>query len=679
MATKTAPVKRILDARRDTLDFRDQMFVPTLIEVPVRIALEDYLHYKVPVLDQGSEGACTGFGLATVANYLLRRRKVVPENVRVSPRMFYELARRYDEWPGESYSGSSARGAMKGWHKHGICTEAEWKYNLAPEEPQGLNAARASDANLRPLGAYFRVNHKDLIAMHAAISEVGVLYATATVHAGWDAVGKDGIIDYTNQITGGHAFAIVAYDDNGFWIQNSWGKRWGKSGLGRISYDDWLENATDVWVARLGAPVRLLREQSLATAHSEAAAKSNTYSYVELRPHIISIENDGRLKAGGNYGSTPAEIAQIFQSDFRRLMQIPDSGKPPKPLRLLLYAHGGLTDEESAVQRVAEYRSDLLAAGVYPLAFIWNSDYWTTITNILQDAIRRRRPEGLLDSAKDFMLDRLDDALEPIARKLTGKAAWDEMKENAELASGPDGGARLIAQHVAGLKETYPELEIHVVGHSAGAIFHAPLMQLLTADGMIGSGPLQGQTGFGLTVSSCTLWAPACTIELFKATYLPAIQQGRLERFTTFVLSDEAEQDDNCARIYNKSLLYLVSNAFEDKPRIPGFRDGVPLLGLQKSIAQDSEVEALFRGSNAELIIAPNDEAEGDPDASGARHHGDFDDDRRTVMATFTRIAPQAAGQGQASGGKMKFHASRRSLSERRANIDRQTKPLRMN
>lgn len=675
-SVKSSPVKRILDARRDTLDFRDQMFIPTLIEVPVGIPLKDYLEYKVPVLDQGSEGACTGFGLATVANYLLRRRKVVPEQVSVSPRMFYELARRYDEWPGEAYSGSSARGAMKGWHKHGVCTEDAWKYKLGKNDPQGLNEARAIDANMRPLGAYFRVNHKDLIAMHTALAEVGVLYATATVHAGWDAVGRDGIIEYTSQITGGHAFAIVAYDDGGFWLQNSWGTRWGKGGLGRISYDDWLENATDVWVARLGAPVRLLRQQSFATTHAEAAAKSSTYSYVELRPHIISIENDGRLKAGGNYGSTPAEVAQIFQSDFKRLMQIPARGKPSKPPRLLLYAHGGLTDEESAVQRVAEYRPGLLAAGVYPLAFIWNSDYWTTITNILQDAIRRRRPEGLLDSAKDFMLDRLDDALEPIARKLTGKAAWDEMKENAVLASGPDGGARLIAQHVAALKEAYPALEIHVVGHSAGAIFHAPLMQLLTTDGTIDSGPMQGQTGFGLTVSSCTLWAPACTIDLFKATYLPAIERGRLERFTTFVLSDEAEQDDHCARIYNKSLLYLVSHAFEDEPRVPGFSNGVPLLGLQKSIAADSGVSALFEGGKSELIIAPNDGAEGDPDASGARHHGDFDDDRRTVMATFSRIASQTTEQ--AARGRMKFHASRRFLTARRANIDRQTKPLRM-
>jgi hypothetical protein len=34
-----------------------------------------------------------------VANYLLRRRKVVPEDVCVSPRMFYEMAKRYDDWP----------------------------------------------------------------------------------------------------------------------------------------------------------------------------------------------------------------------------------------------------------------------------------------------------------------------------------------------------------------------------------------------------------------------------------------------------------------------------------------------------------------------------------------------------------------------------------------------------
>ena len=35
------------------------------------------------------------------------------------------------------------------------------------------------------LGAYLRVNHKDLVAMHCALAEVGILYAVANVHDGW--------------------------------------------------------------------------------------------------------------------------------------------------------------------------------------------------------------------------------------------------------------------------------------------------------------------------------------------------------------------------------------------------------------------------------------------------------------------------------------------------------------
>src|SRR5215208_4363386 len=71
--------KRTLDARPDTLDFRDLMFTPTLVEVPTRLPLANYRKVGVPILDQGSEGACTGFGLATVIHFLLRSRRVVPD------------------------------------------------------------------------------------------------------------------------------------------------------------------------------------------------------------------------------------------------------------------------------------------------------------------------------------------------------------------------------------------------------------------------------------------------------------------------------------------------------------------------------------------------------------------------------------------------------------------------
>ena len=42
--------------------------------------------------------------------------------------MLYYLARRYDELPGEDVSvGSTARGGMKAWHKHGACRLRYWE------------------------------------------------------------------------------------------------------------------------------------------------------------------------------------------------------------------------------------------------------------------------------------------------------------------------------------------------------------------------------------------------------------------------------------------------------------------------------------------------------------------------------------------------------------------------
>ena len=654
-----------LDARPDAMDFRDLMYVPSLVEVPSLIPLGDYLEHGVPILDQGSEGACTGYGLATVANYLLRRRRVNPDADPVSPRMFYKLARRYDEWPGEDYSGSSARGAMKGWHKHGVCSGSLWR--TPKHDGEGLTAKRAADACHRPLGAYFRVNHKNLVAMHSAIAEVGILYATASVHSGWDEVDETGVIVQSDAILGGHAFAIVAYDDQGFWIQNSWGEDWGRGGFARISYDDWLANGTDVWVARLGAPVVIRRPEATAQAHSRAGGQSATYSYADLRPHVISVGNNGTLKAGGDYGSTPDELAHVFAHD------IPEAFKHFDAPRILLYAHGGLVGEQAAVQRLAEYRPTLLGAGVYPLAFIWRTDYWTTITNLLQDAVRRRRPEGALDAAKDFMLDRLDDALEPLARALTGKSAWDEMKENALRTSQGEGAAVLVADHLKALAKKFPKLEIHVVGHSAGSILHGPLVKLL------------GERG--LKITTATLWAPACTVELFRQYYLPAIKRKAIGKFALFALRDDIERDDNCAKIYNKSLLYMVSNAFEAKARIPMFRDGVPILGMEKFWTREFRDELAALG--VETVLAPNGQPMGSPHASEATHHGDFDDDERTVAATFGRILAAGADLQEGRSGAVRrrgtrasaematprFHRSGSSLREQRQAIDAKTQP----
>lgn len=640
-ATLPAPV---LDALPDTVDFRDRLYQPTLVEVPVEIPLAQYRRWHVPVLDQGREGACTGFGLATVAHYLLRRRRVTPDRTLVSPHMIYRMAKRYDEWPGEEYQGSSARGAMKAWHKHGICAAALWPGDT-PEGDDVLTAARAADAARRPLGAYFRVNHKDLVALHSALAEVGILYVTATIHTGWLAPGNDGVIPARGDPIGGHAFAAVAYDERGFWIQNSWGRRWGLGGLGLVTYDDWLDHATDVWVARLGAPVRRLEPEAVAQASSSAGGRIQVYAFADLRPHIICIGNDGRLRSTGVYGTSERDAHTILTQDFPALT------RTWRRKRLLLYAHGGLVSEQAAIQRVADYRQVLLDAEIYPLAFVWKTDYWSTLKNLLEDIIRRRKPEGILDAARDFLLERLDDTLEVVARAGSGKAAWEEMKENAELATlGSQGGARLVALALAQVSRRMPELEIHLAGHSAGSIFHAPLVRLLT------SPPSDG--GLGLPVASLALWAPAVTLARFEQTYAPAIRSGRVKRFSLFTLTDRAEQDDHCAGIYHKSLLYLVSNAFERER-------GTPLLGMETHVRAARSLQRLLRQTNGSWVLSPNTAPRGSAEAARARHHGDFDDDAATLEATLARILGRRAVRE-----RIVIHRSGSGLRDRRRPLD---------
>ena len=597
------------------------MFEATLIEVPTERPLASYLKAAVPILDQGQEGACTGFGLATVIHYLLRTRRVVPDRGEVSPWMLYEMARRYDEWPGERYEGSSARGAMKGWHKHGVCSKTHWTKDDRQAEQY---RARFAEAVRRPLGAYLRVNHKDVIAMHAAISEVGVLYATATVHDGWNGVGKDGVIDYDPEkstITGGHAFAIVGYDRNGFWIQNSWSDRWGRDGFGHVNYDDWLAHGSDVWVARLGAPIEFTSHRTVSRGVGVAAGGSRSYMFCDLRPHIISVGNNGLLRTEGTYGTSAEDVKEIFAHVAEQVNTRP---------HLLLYAHGGLVAEDSAIQKVADVRAPLLEAGVYPISIIWKTDFWTTLKNILSDAVSKRRPEGFVDASKDFMLDRLDDALEPLARVLGGKSQWDEMKENAIAASQPGGGLALVADLLRDLTKRFRSLRIHLVGHSAGSILFGGFVDRLLANGGANAVPIE----------TCTLWAPACTMDVYQKLYRPSIDSGAIRKFTLFTLTDKAERDDTCANIYHKSLLYLVSNAFESSTQKAPFlreRDGEAILGMAKFVSKLPPSQRSW-----DWIQAPNGSPVSSLDASTAKAHGAFDDDPATLLSTLGRIAGAA-------------------------------------
>ena len=79
--------KRIKNAQPDVPDQRDWMYEPPLIQLREALSPPENLH----ILDQKSEGACTGFAVAAVINGLYQR---AGQGVRVSPRMLYEMAKR---------------------------------------------------------------------------------------------------------------------------------------------------------------------------------------------------------------------------------------------------------------------------------------------------------------------------------------------------------------------------------------------------------------------------------------------------------------------------------------------------------------------------------------------------------------------------------------------------------
>jgi len=80
------------------------------------------------------------------------------------------------------------------------------------------------------------------------------------------------------------------------------------------------------------------------------------------------------------------------------------------------------------------------------------------------------------------------------------------------------------------------------------------------------------------------------------------------------------------ALLYKRSLLYLISNAFE------GAR-GVPVLGMEKFFNRDV---APTLPPNYTVRVAPSS------GASGAVRHGDFDDDKKTRAAVIAHMLGQA-------------------------------------
>jgi hypothetical protein len=621
----------VFDARPDRLDFRDKPYVPPLRSLPPRYPSDDYVKQFMAayskaglILNQGREGACTGFGLAGVVNYLLFTRDLGGQFKTVSPRMLYELARRYDEWEGEDYEGSSCRGALKGWHKHGVCDDSHWPYRdkagrvrlLIPDEKW------AEDAVSRPLGVYYRIDRRSVVDMQAAICQIGAIYVSASVHDGWDRVpeqlppGKHADVPVIGPAedprnTGGHAFAIVGYNEQGFIVQNSWGPSWGAGGFAVMPYRDWVSYGADAWAVALGVPQALSPERIESVRWPSRSGRSlgffdqrvrnprnppddpwpidrefdhaehEPWSTAEAYGHTLVTGNDGRIVVTDIASGAGNQNVDRFLIELlvNRPAQWLKTQAAPK---LMIYAHGGLNGEDASIDRVRVMAPYFAANGIYPLFLTWRTGPGETVCSMLEDKFRsflgiETEEQMIAAGFADRLAESRDRRVEELANG-TVKAVWGEMRENAARSTTEHGGLDQLANCLALLRNKLKtaDLEVHLVGHSAGSILLGHLLPLLAAP----------RNGAGMVkVTSCSLYAAACSMRFAVDKYL---KQGkrvlRSEDIHLHYLSERNEKDDFLAGIkaaglhlYGKSLLYLVSRALDDVRKIP-------LLGLERAV-----------------------------------------------------------------------------------------------
>ena len=563
------PTRLMATVGRDVEDSRDLVFTASdavVASLPSCVDHGEYARYVRETWHQrGLE--CTGFALAAIANFIHRKQLGNPNLPSVSRRMLYEMAQVND---GEDYqTGSTPRGALKGWKKVGVARDDLWPYDPDDEDGTvhgGLTLGRLLDARTRPLVRYRSIADGATNTVRAALAQGHAIFASSDTHGGWYRLFLSSIEPKIRRAphdkpAGDHAFVIVGYDDDeqAFWVHNSWGPEWGREGYALLPYREWEESWSSAWV--VDAVTESLEDADATdlgpAIPSDAAAQQ---MYRDMWPHLVVLRDDGRLSSSGRYEMDAGSVRTLL---FMFQEHAIETGWEHR--RLAVFADGGHWATGATIERLQPMRDRLMAAGIYPIFVVWETAWFADLQQELR--VRERgRPED-------------DDRQAP--QGATVSHAWDLVRERARLACQPDGGGvRELAEAIA-FKRSQKPFDVHLISHGAGDYLLAEFASRLSTP-----------------VATATLVGSASPLSVLDEVYGPMLDTGRLQHLSVINLDEDTERVDSFGPL-SESLLTLVSSLLADGLDRPDTTNDVttaaktdqPLLGLQRDVAEDDQVE----------------------------------------------------------------------------------------
>jgi hypothetical protein len=214
----TENIDRVLDWRPEFDEKSRQYPIRTFFPLVQSKTFTIWKHGEI--LDQGSEGACVGFGWtaeALAGPVVVDLKDVPAPRAPKEPNKFanyvYKEAQKVDQWPGEDYEGTSVLAGAKIMSRYGVIHQYRWAFGI-----------------------------HDVIG---ALMSQGPVVLGINWYSGMYSAPK-GRLTVSGNHVGGHAILAIGYNPSSqafkgketVILQNSWGKSWGIDGVAEITVED---------------------------------------------------------------------------------------------------------------------------------------------------------------------------------------------------------------------------------------------------------------------------------------------------------------------------------------------------------------------------------------------------------------------------------------------------------